>query len=80
MEDAMEQGLFVQDRLLTRDGFPVLHVAGDVEWQGPRGKRDLQHAVEVLQSKNPEVVAVVKRDAGSGDLVFTLDRAPGRAT
>ena len=74
MLDALEQGLFVQDRLLTHDGFPVLHVAGDIEWQGPQGKRDLQNAIAVVARKNPEVVATVKRGAGSGDLVFTLDR------
>lgn len=73
MEDALEQGLFVLDRLLSHDGFPILHVAGDVAWQGPQGKRDLQNALATLARKNPEVAAEVKRDA-SGNLVFTLDR------
>jgi hypothetical protein len=79
MEDAAEQGFFVEDRSVSREGLPVLHVAGDIAWQGPRGKRDLQHALDVLATKNPQVVADVKRDA-SGNLVFTLDQAPGRTT
>jgi len=77
MEDALEQGLWVQDRGISRDGFPTLRVAGEVTWQGPQGKRDLAHALAVLAEQNPRVTATVKRDAGSGDLVFTLD---GRTT
>ena len=74
MLDAIDEGLHVLDRKLSKDGFPVLQVAGEIYWDGPEGRRDFKRAMDTLHKKNPQVVASVKKAVGTGDWMFTLDR------
>jgi len=68
-DDALLQGMFVLDTKISKDGLPVLHVEAQ-DWE----KRDIQQAMAILHKQNPKVIASVKRAAGTGDLLLTLDR------
>ena len=74
MLDAIDEGLYVLDRKLSKDGFPILQVAGEIYWDTPKGRRDFKRAIDTLHQKNPQVVASVKKALGPGDWMFTLDR------
>ena len=66
---ALEMGMFVLDTKISKDGLPILQVEAQ-NWE----KRDIQQAMAILHKQNPKVSASVKRSAGTGDLLLTLDR------
>jgi hypothetical protein len=68
-DDALMQGMFVLDTKISKDGLPILHVEAQ-NWE----KRDIEQSMAILHKQNPQIIASVKRAAGTGDLLLTLDR------
>ena len=68
-DDALMQGMFVLDTKISKDGLPILHVEAQ-NWE----KRDIERSMAILHKQNPKIIASVKRSAGTGDLLLTLDR------